>query len=99
MFEASLSKDEKYLTCVGINHAVTIYDTKSLKKIKTIDTDAILTYHAKFFDKYLITSDILGKLAIFSADDYSLIYKEDNYKPKDIEDECKAVGLDIDSKG
>jgi len=76
---------------VGVNHAVTIYDAKSLKKLHTIDSDAILTYHAKFFDKYLITSDILGKLAVFTAADFSLLYKEENYEPKDNEDELKVL--------
>ena len=36
VFEASLSPDEKYLTSVGVNYAIDIYEAKSLKKIKSI---------------------------------------------------------------
>ncbi|MFO0131767.1 MAG: hypothetical protein ACK52J_04630 [bacterium] len=39
-----------------------IYDVKSMKILKSLPTDAVLTYNAKFFGDYLITSDILGKL-------------------------------------
>jgi hypothetical protein len=37
--------------------------------------DAILTYNAKFFGDYMITSDILGKLVIYDNKNFNVVTK------------------------
>jgi len=45
-----------------------------MKLFKSIKSDAILTYHARFFKDYLVTSDIMGKLVVYDKN-FNLIIK------------------------
>lgn len=77
----STSSNEKWISVCGVNYSVDVYDAKSMKLFKSIPcnlfklADAILTYHAKFFDEYMITADNLGKLVVFDAKNFNVVFK------------------------
>ena len=50
-----------------------------------------MTYKAKLFNNYLVTSDIDGKICIYDTVNFNLVCKTENYKPIEDGDEMKVI--------